>query len=189
MRIAVVGSGIAGLGAAWRLSKVHEVVLFERESRLGGHTHTHAVEQAGGRYAVDSGFIVFNPSNYPLLTRMFDELGVLSQPTTMSFGVQDARTGLEYNATDLDRLFCQRRNLLSPRFWGMVRDILRFYREAPALPTPAQPHPKSASPVAARDRAVPRRHHCRSEGGEAGTSVILQRGLLFCRQIPVPFHQ
>ncbi len=133
MRIAVVGSGIAGLGAAWRLSKVHEVVLFERESRLGGHTHTHAVEQAGRRYAVDSGFIVFNPSNYPLLTRMFDELGVLSQPTTMSFGVQDARTGLEYNATDLDRLFCQRRNLLSPRFWGMVRDILRFYREAPAL--------------------------------------------------------
>lgn len=133
MRIAVVGSGIAGLGAAWRLSKQHEVVLFEREARLGGHTHTHSVEQDGRRYAVDSGFIVFNAANYPLLTRLFDELGVLSQPTTMSFGVQDARSGLEYNATDLDRLFCQRRNLVSPRFWGMVRDILRFYREAPAL--------------------------------------------------------
>lgn len=133
MRIAVVGSGIAGLGAAWRLSREHEVVLFEREARLGGHTHTHAVRQAGRDYAVDSGFIVFNEDNYPLLTRLFAELGVASQPTTMSFSVQDARSGLEYNATDLDGLFCQRRNLMSPRFWGMVRDIFRFYREAPAL--------------------------------------------------------
>jgi predicted NAD/FAD-binding protein len=133
MRIAVVGSGIAGLGAAWRLSKQHEVVLFEREDRLGGHTHTHAVRQDGRDYAVDSGFIVFNRDNYPLLTRMFEQLGVASQPTTMSFSVQDARSGLEYNATDLDGLFCQRRNLVSPRFWRMVRDIVRFYREAPAL--------------------------------------------------------
>jgi predicted NAD/FAD-binding protein len=133
MKIAVVGSGIAGLGAAWRLSKQHEVVLFESEDRLGGHTHTHAVHQAGRDYAVDSGFIVFNRDNYPLLSRLFDELGVASQPTTMSFSVQDARSGLEYNATDLDGLFCQRRNLVSPRFWGMVRDIFRFYREAPAL--------------------------------------------------------
>ena len=133
MKIAVIGSGIAGLGAAWRLSREHEVVLFEREARLGGHTHTHSVVQAGRRYSVDTGFIVFNAQNYPLLTRLFDELGVASQETTMSFGVQDARNGLEYNATDLDSLFCQRRNLVSPRFWGMVRDILRFYREAPAL--------------------------------------------------------
>ena len=133
MKIAVVGSGIAGMGAAWRLSKRHEVVLFESEDRLGGHTHTHAVRQAGRDYAVDSGFIVFNHDNYPLLSRLFDELGVASQPTTMSFSVQDARSGLEYNATDLDGLFCQRRNLVSPRFWGMVRDIFRFYREAPAL--------------------------------------------------------
>ena len=94
MKIAVIGSGIAGLGAAWRLSREHEVVLFERESRLGGHTHTHSVVQAGRRYSVDSGFIVFNAQNYPLLTRMFDELGVASQETTMSFGVQDARNGL-----------------------------------------------------------------------------------------------
>lgn len=135
MKIAVVGSGIAGLGAAWQLSREHEVVLFERESRLGGHTHTHSVVQAGRRYSVDSGFIVFNAQNYPLLTRLFDELGVASQETTMSFGVQDARNGLEYNATDFNSLFCQRRNLVSPRFWGMVRDILRFYREAPALLT------------------------------------------------------
>jgi predicted NAD/FAD-binding protein len=133
MKIAVIGSGVAGMGAAWRLSREHEVVLFEREARLGGHTHTHKVSQGGRNYSVDSGFIVFNADNYPLFSRMLDELGVPSQPTTMSFSVQDARSGLEYNATDFDSLFCQRRNLVSPRFWGMVRDILRFYREAPAL--------------------------------------------------------
>ena len=133
MRIAVVGSGIAGLGAAWLLSRVHEVVLFEGEGRLGGHTHTHQVQMAGREYAVDSGFIVFNPGNYPLLTRMFDELGVESQPTTMSFSVHSDRSGVEYNATDLRGLFCQPSNLASPRFWGMLRDLRRFYREAPAL--------------------------------------------------------
>lgn len=133
MRVAVVGSGIAGLSAAWLLSRRHEVVLFEAEARLGGHTHTHEVEQAGKRYRVDTGFIVHNPHNYPLLTRLFDELGVASQDTTMSFAAQVEATGLEYNATRLDALFCQRRNLFSPRFLGMVRDILRFYREAGAL--------------------------------------------------------
>lgn len=133
MRIAVVGSGIAGLASAWLLSREHEVVLFERDSRLGGHTHTHRVSQAGREYRVDSGFIVFNPNNYPLLSKLFGELGVRSQPTTMSFAVQDARNGLEYNASSLNSMFCQRRNLLSPRFWRMLREILRFYREAPAL--------------------------------------------------------
>jgi predicted NAD/FAD-binding protein len=133
MRIAVIGSGIAGLGAAWLLSRQHEVVLFEKDERLGGHTHTHRVALAGREYCVDSGFIVHNPANYPLLTRLFDELGVRSQATTMSFSVHDARNGLEYNATNLDGLFCQRRNLLSPRFLRMVREILRFYRECPTL--------------------------------------------------------
>jgi hypothetical protein len=133
VRVAVVGSGIAGLSAAWLLSREHEVVLFESEARLGGHTHTHDVEQAGKRYRVDTGFIVHNTHNYPLLTRMFDELGVASQDTTMSFGAQVEATGLEYNATNLDALFCQRRNLLSPSFIRMVREILRFYREAGAL--------------------------------------------------------
>jgi predicted NAD/FAD-binding protein len=133
MRIAVVGSGIAGLSAAWLLSRVHEVVLFEADARLGGHTDTHAVDVDGQSLQVDTGFIVHNPAHYPLLTRLFDELGVASQPTTMSFSVQDAASGLEYNATDLDGLFCQRRNLASPRFWGMLRDLSRFYREAPAL--------------------------------------------------------
>ena len=133
MRIAVVGSGIAGLSAAWLLSRVHEVVLFEANDYLGGHTDTHRVEVDGQALQVDTGFIVHNPAHYPLLTRLFDELGVASQPTTMSFSVQDAASGLEYNATTLDTLFCQRRNLVSPRFWGMLRDLARFYRQAPAL--------------------------------------------------------
>ena len=133
MRIAVIGSGISGLASAWMLSRRHEVVLFEADVRLGGHTHTHDVEQAGRRYRIDSGFIVHNPTHYPLLTRMFDQLGVASQPTTMSFAVHNEATGLEYNASTLDSLFCQRRNLFSPRFLGMVRDLTRFYREAPAL--------------------------------------------------------
>lgn len=133
MRIAVVGSGISGLASAWLLSREHEVTLFEANDTLGGHTHTHDIESHGRRYAIDTGFIVFNPHHYPLLSRLFGELGVASQPTTMSFSVHNQASGLEYNATTLDTLFCQRRNLLSPRFIGMVRDLMRFYREAPAL--------------------------------------------------------
>lgn len=133
MRIAVIGSGIAGLASAWWLSQRHDVVLFEANDYLGGHTHTHTVEHAGHEYRIDSGFIVFNPDHYPLLCGLFGELGVASQPTTMSFSVHSERSGVEYNATSLDTLFCQRRNLVSPRFLGMLRDLARFYREAPAL--------------------------------------------------------
>lgn len=163
MRIAVVGSGIAGLGAAWRLSRSHEVVLFESGDRLGGHTHTHEVVQGARSYAVDTGFIVFNRHTYPLLSALFDELGVATQPTTMGFSVQDAASGLEYNATSLPALFCQRRNLLSPRFLRMVREILRFYRESPALldlpgegPTLGHYlHAGGYSPMFVRDHLVP----------------------------------
>ncbi|MGH8159970.1 MAG: NAD(P)/FAD-dependent oxidoreductase [Rhodanobacter sp.] len=133
MRIAVVGSGIAGLASAWLLSRKHDVTLFEANGYFGGHTHTHDVVQHDRNYRIDSGFIVHNPSHYPLLTKMFDQLGVASQPTTMSFSVHNEASGLEYNAATLDTLFCQRRNLCSPRFIGMVRDLARFYREAPAL--------------------------------------------------------
>ena len=133
MRIAVIGSGIAGLASAWLLSKRNEVTLYEAADRLGGHTHTHRIELGGRSYDVDTGFIVHNPQHYPLLTALFDELGVASQPTTMSFSVRNEASGLEYNATDVDSLFCQRRNLVSPRFWRMLRDLSRFYREAPAL--------------------------------------------------------
>lgn len=133
MRIAVVGSGIAGLASAWLLSRQHEVVLFEADDRLGGHTHTHEVGREGRRFRVDSGFIVHNPENYPLLTAMFEELGVETRPTTMSFSVHSERSGLQYNAGTLNGLFCQRRNFLRPRFYRMVADLLRFYRQAPAL--------------------------------------------------------
>lgn len=133
MRIAVIGSGIAGLASSWLLSRRHEVTLFEANDYLGGHTHTHAVELGGKSYAVDTGFIVFNPGNYPLLSRLFDELGIGSQPTTMSFAVRNDRSGLEYNATSLRGLFCRKRNLVSPGFLRMLRDIVRFYREAPQL--------------------------------------------------------
>jgi predicted NAD/FAD-binding protein len=133
VRIAVVGSGVSGLVSAWLLSRKHNVVLFEANDYLGGHTHTHDVLMRGRHYRVDTGFIVFNPAHYPLLTRLFSELGVTSQPTTMSFSVRNEATGLEYNAASLGGLFCQRRNLVSLRFLGMIRDLLRFYREAPGL--------------------------------------------------------
>lgn len=132
-RIAVVGSGIAGLGSAWLLSQRHEVTLYEAANYLGGHTHTHAIELDGAHYAVDSGFIVFNPQHYPLLSKLFAQLGVAAQPTTMSFSVHEARTGLEYNAGSLGGLFCQPGNLASPRFWRMLRDLRRFYRQAPQV--------------------------------------------------------
>lgn len=133
MKIAVVGSGISGLAAAWLLSRKHEVTVFEANDYVGGHTHTHDIDLDGASYRVDTGFIVCNPDHYPHFFRMLGELGVETQDTTMSFAVRNERSGLEYNATDLNRLFIQRRNLVSPRFWSMVRGILRFYREAPAL--------------------------------------------------------
>ncbi|AVP97685.1 dehydrogenase [Ahniella affigens] len=133
MRIAVVGSGIAGLASAWLLSREHQVTLFEAGSRLGGHTHTHSVPVQGKTYEVDSGFIVMNAGHYPLFSRFLNELKVATQPTVMSFGVHEATTGYEYNATSVPTLFCQKRNIMSPAHWLMIRDIFRFYREAPAL--------------------------------------------------------
>ncbi|MGN6112688.1 MAG: NAD(P)/FAD-dependent oxidoreductase [Luteimonas sp.] len=149
MRIAVVGSGISGLATAWWLSRAHEVVLYEADDRLGGHTDTHEVEVGGVRCTVDTGFIVHNPRHYPLLTRLLAELGVATRPTTMSFSVQDEASGLEYNATSLDGLFCQRRNLLSPRFLRMLQDLLRFYRQAPRLLDGAGPGPALGDYLAA----------------------------------------
>ena len=135
MRIAVIGSGIAGMASAWLLSRQHEVVLFEADSRLGGHTDSHSVEVDGRSLVVDSGFIVYNEKHYPLLTRLFEQLKVASQPTTMSFSVHDEASGVQYNAGNLRDLFCQPTNLFSPRFIGMLADLRRFYREAPAVLT------------------------------------------------------
>ena len=133
MRIAVIGAGIAGNVAARHLACEHEVTLFEAGSHLGGHTHTHEVEQAGRRYSVDTGFIVFNDWTYPNFIRLLDELGVASQPSDMGFSVRDEKSGLEYSGSTLNTLFAQRRNLVRPSFWRMLADILRFNREAPLL--------------------------------------------------------
>lgn len=133
MRIAVVGGGVSGLYAAWHLAREHEVVLLEADQRLGGHADTQVVDSPDGEVAIDSGFIVFNETNYPLLTAWFEKLGVAWKASDMSFAVSDQASGIEYNATRLSTLFCQRRNLLRPSFIGMVRDILRFYRQAPDL--------------------------------------------------------
>lgn len=133
MNIAIVGAGVSGLYAAWHLSARHAVTLFEAADRPGGHADTQVIEDEGVQRNIDTGFIVFNRRHYPLLTAWFEALGVESASSDMSFGVSDAHSGLEYNASTLGRLYCQRRNLLSPRFHGMVLDIARFYRRAPAL--------------------------------------------------------
>ncbi len=133
MKIAIVGSGIAGNVAAHRLHREHDITVYEAAGHVGGHSHTHDVELDGRHHAVDTGFIVFNRRTYPHFVALLDELGVASQDSSMSFSVRDERSGLEYNGTSLNALFAQRRNLLRPSFLGMVRDILRFNREAPAL--------------------------------------------------------
>lgn len=133
MRIAVVGAGVSGLYAAWHLAKRHEVTVFEAQERLGGHADTQVVDDEGVSRTIDTGFIVFNRAHYPLLSTWFDRLGVESDSSDMSFGVSDADSGMVYNASTLGRLYCQRRNLFSPRFNAMVFDIARFYRRAPQL--------------------------------------------------------
>lgn len=141
MRIAVIGGGIAGLASAWLLSREHDVVLFERHGRLGGHTDTHEVEVAGRCWSVDSGFIVMNPAHYPLFSALLAELGVATKPTTMSFALRNDRTGLEYEAGSAGGLFVQKRRLASPRHWRMLADLVRFYRESHTLLDSTGPGP------------------------------------------------
>jgi len=133
MRIAVVGSGISGLVAAYHLSRSHDVTVFEAGAYIGGHTHTVDVDHQGQHYAIDTGFIVYNDWTYPNFIALLEELEVPWQPSEMSFSVRCERSGLEYNGTSLNALFAQRRNLLRPSFLRMVADILRFNRHAPSL--------------------------------------------------------
>lgn len=130
MKIAIIGSGIAGLTSAYLLNRHHEITVFEAGDWVGGHTHTVNVTVDGKSYAVDTGFIVFNDWTYPNFIRLLDQLGIGFKPTEMSFSVTDPLSGVEYNGNNLNSLFAQRSNLLSPKFIGMVRDILRFNREA-----------------------------------------------------------
>jgi predicted NAD/FAD-binding protein len=131
LNVAVVGSGIAGLSCAWLLSQRHQVTLFERAPRLGGHAHTVTVPGERGPFAVDTGFIVYNEPTYPNLTALFAHLGVPTQPSDMSFAASLSGGRLEYAGTGLAGLFGQRRNLARPRFWAMLRDLRRLYAEAP----------------------------------------------------------
>jgi len=131
-KIAVVGSGISGMGAAWALSKTHQVTLFEAESRLGGHANTFDLPDGNGSVPVDTGFIVYNERNYPNLVRLFEEASVPTRASDMSFAVSMGRGKFEYKGSAAG-LLAQPSNLLRPSYVHMVRDILRFNREAAAL--------------------------------------------------------
>lgn len=131
--VAIVGSGIAGLGAAWALSESCNVKVFEAASRIGGHTNTVLVEEASRQVPVDTGFIVFNEPNYPNLTALFERLGVAAHDTDMHFSVSARDRDLEYASSGLRGLFADLRNLTRPRFFSMIADILRFHATAPAL--------------------------------------------------------
>jgi predicted NAD/FAD-binding protein len=130
--IAVVGSGIAGLASAWLLSRAHHVTLYEAAPRVGGHSCTVDVPRQGGTQRVDMGFIVYNEPSYPNLTALFRYLGVPTQPSCMSLGISIDDGALEYGGHDFRALFAQRRNLVRPRFWRMLRDLAHLHRIGPA---------------------------------------------------------
>lgn len=131
MRIAIVGSGIAGLACAHLLDPDHEVTLFEADDRLGGHTNTVTVDDPeAGPLGVDTGFIVHNDRNYPNLIQLFDRLGVATQDSEMSFSVSDSETGFTYRATNLSTLLARPANAIDRRMWRMLYDIARFYRHS-----------------------------------------------------------
>ncbi len=133
MKIAIVGTGVAGLITAHRLHPHHDITLFEADSRIGGHANTVDVTVDGVCHAVDTGFIVYNERNYPGFCSMLRELGVETQPAAMSFSVADRRSGLEYRGSNLNTMFAQRRNIYRPSFVRLLIEIARFNRAARAL--------------------------------------------------------
>jgi len=149
-RIAVVGSGIAGMSAAYYLREICQVSLLERSDYAGGHTNTITIDLHGKRVPVDTGFMVFNETTYPNLIKLFDELNVTSYDTSMSFGVRDQGTGLEYACAGFSTFFAQKRNLASPFHWQLYRGILRFFNAADHL-IAQQPSPDYTLSQFARD--------------------------------------
>ena len=133
MKIAVIGAGVSGLVVARELCSNHDVTVFEADDAPGGHARTIDVPCGDRTYAVDTGFVVFNTTTYPEFLRILGDLGVATQPSEMSFSVRCDRTGIEYSGASLNSLFAQRRNLLRPIFWTLLRDYLRFNRQAPQL--------------------------------------------------------
>ena len=130
-KIAVVGTGISGMSSAWLLAKSHEVTVFEQNDYIGGHSNTVTAYNNGDRIPVDTGFIVYNEQTYPNLTALFNNLNVQTLASEMSFSASLQNGDFEYSGTNLNGLVGQRRNIFRPRFWRMLRDIQRFYREAP----------------------------------------------------------
>jgi predicted NAD/FAD-binding protein len=130
MKIAIIGAGISGLSTAYYLSRNHQISVFEAADKIGGHTATVDVDYEGRQLAIDTGFIVFNDWTYPNFIELMNKLGVESRPTEMSFSVRCESTGLEYGGNNLNAMFAQRRNMLRPSFYKMIKDILRFNREA-----------------------------------------------------------
>lgn len=130
--IAIIGTGISGMAASWLLSKRHNVTVYEKDDRVGGHTNTVTVSTPENDIAVDTGFIVYNERNYPNLVALFDHLGVATKPSDMSFAASLDNGRFEYAGTGFGGIFAQRTNVVRPRMWFMLRDIMRFYREAPA---------------------------------------------------------
>ncbi len=132
MRVAIVGSGISGLYAAYRLSVTYDVTIFEASERIGGHSNTVQVDDNGTKIGIDTGFIVHNDRNYPLLTKMFEDLGVPTQESEMSFSVTDHDNNIFYRATSPKTIFAHRPNIANPKVWKMLAEILRFNRLAKA---------------------------------------------------------
>jgi predicted NAD/FAD-binding protein len=132
-KIAVVGTGISGLSAAWLLSQNHDVTVYEKNHYVGGHSNTADINVDGKNICVDTGFIVYNPLNYPNLVALFEHLDVPTKRSDMSFSASLENGALEYSGTDLNGLFCQRKNIFRPRFLRMVTDLLRFYKQASSL--------------------------------------------------------
>lgn len=131
MKVAIIGTGIAGMTAAYYLKDCADITVFEKEQRLGGHTSTVDVSVDGRQYAVDTGFIVYNERTYPNFIRLLDELGVPVKATTMGFSVSSRLDGLEYSGENIASLFAQKKNLFNWQHWRMIKDILRFNKEAP----------------------------------------------------------
>ena len=134
LRVAVVGTGVAGLSAAWLLSRRHDVIVYEKADRIGGHSNTVLVPLDGSDVPVDTGFIVYNPKTYPNFVELLKALGVKTEPSDMSFAVSLDHARIEYAGANLFSLFGQPSNLVSPRFWGMLADVARYTGAPPATP-------------------------------------------------------
>tara|TARA_Y100001934_G_scaffold139887_1_gene168730 strand:+ start:1210 stop:1839 length:630 start_codon:yes stop_codon:yes gene_type:complete len=132
-KIAIIGTGISGLTCAHLLNRQHDITVYEANDYIGGHTATKKISDNGETYHIDTGFIVFNDWTYPNFIKLINQLNVEYQPTEMSFSVMSKKANLEYNGNNLNSLFAQRRNILRPKFWRIVKDILTFNKACKAM--------------------------------------------------------